>query len=153
MSHPFYIKARLFFSLALLLLNPLMPGSNKRSYILKETCSFWLQVFLSVYDLLLPLGIKRLKFSNLQSKMLPKCFFINFACKTVILKLAPDLTVGFIYLNEIHFKSSIQVFVLNFSQIEKQLEKKVEVHLKNYYDVTGQKASNYSIDIAQYFKK
>ena len=107
MSHPFYIKARLFFSLALLLLNPLMPGSNKRSYILKQTCSFWLQVFLSVYDLLLPLGIKRLKFSNLQSKMLPKCFFINFACKTVILKLAPDLTVGFIYLNEIHFKSSI----------------------------------------------
>ena len=107
MSHPFYIKARLFLSLALLLLNPLMPGSNKRSYILKQTCSFWLQVFLSVYDLLLPLGIKRLKFSNLQSKMLPKCFFINFACKTVILKLAPDLTVGFIYLNEIHFKSSI----------------------------------------------
>ena len=34
---------------------------SKRSYILKQTWSYWLQVCLSLYDLLLPPGIKRLK--------------------------------------------------------------------------------------------
>ena len=38
-----------------------MSGGNKRSYLLKQTGSFQVQVYLSMYDLLLPPGIKRLK--------------------------------------------------------------------------------------------
>ena len=41
-----------------------MPGGNKRSYVLKKTCSQKLQVFLSTYDLLLPPGIKGLNSSK-----------------------------------------------------------------------------------------
>ena len=37
-----------------------MSGGNKRSYLLKQTGSFQVQVYLSMYDLLLPPGIKRL---------------------------------------------------------------------------------------------
>ena len=37
---------------------PLTTGGNKRSYVLKQTCTFQLQVCLSVYDLLLPPDIK-----------------------------------------------------------------------------------------------
>ena len=40
--------------------NPLMSGGNETSYLLKQTCSFQQQVWLSTYDLLLPPGIKRL---------------------------------------------------------------------------------------------
>ena len=40
--------------------NSLMPGGNKRSYVLKQTCSFWLQLYLNTYDLLLSPGIKGL---------------------------------------------------------------------------------------------
>ena len=42
-------------------INPLMTGDNERSYILKQTCCFQLQVCLSKYDLLLPLRFKRVK--------------------------------------------------------------------------------------------
>ena len=41
--------------------NPLMSGGNKRSCVLKQTCSFWLQICLSTSDFLLPPGIKGLK--------------------------------------------------------------------------------------------
>ena len=37
-----------------------MPGDNKRSYVLKQTCSFWLQVSVSMYDLMLSPGIEGL---------------------------------------------------------------------------------------------
>ena len=39
-------------------LNPLMPGSSKRSYILKVNSSFWLWVCLSMFDLSQPPGMK-----------------------------------------------------------------------------------------------
>ena len=45
----------------IVILNPLMSGGNKMSYVLKQTCSFSLQVCLGTYDLLLPPCIKRLK--------------------------------------------------------------------------------------------
>ena len=38
--------------------NPLMPSGNKRSYVLKQTFSFLLEVCLSACDLLLPPGFK-----------------------------------------------------------------------------------------------
>ena len=38
--------------------NLLIPGGNKRSYVLKLTCSWRLKVCLSTYDLSLPPGIK-----------------------------------------------------------------------------------------------
>ena len=38
--------------------NPLMPSGNKRSYVLKQTFSFLLEVCLSASDLLLPPGFK-----------------------------------------------------------------------------------------------
>ena len=39
-------------------LNPLMSGGNKRSHTLKQTCTFKLQVYLSMYGLLLPPALK-----------------------------------------------------------------------------------------------
>ena len=39
---------------------PLLPGGNKSSYVLKQTCSWELQVYLSMYDLLLTPDIKEL---------------------------------------------------------------------------------------------
>ena len=42
-------------------LNLLMPGSNKRSYVLKQTYSYKLLVLVSTYDILLPSVIKGLK--------------------------------------------------------------------------------------------
>ena len=44
----------------------LMSGGNKKSYVLKQTCSFQLQVCLSAHDLLLPLGIKGLKLVSVE---------------------------------------------------------------------------------------
>ena len=44
----------------LLKVDPLMPGGNKRSYVLKQTYSLKLQVCLSTHDLLLPQNIKEL---------------------------------------------------------------------------------------------
>ena len=41
-------------------LNLLMPGSNKRSYVLKQTYSYKLLVLVSTYDILLPSVIKGL---------------------------------------------------------------------------------------------
>ena len=42
-------------------LNPLMPGGNEMSYILKQTGRFFVAGLLKyVYDLLLPPGIKEL---------------------------------------------------------------------------------------------
>ena len=41
-------------------INPLVSGGNKRSDVLKQTCNFYLEVCLSMYDLLLPLGMKGL---------------------------------------------------------------------------------------------
>ena len=41
-------------------INPLMPGGNKSLYVLKQACSFYLQIYLSTYDLLLPPDIKGL---------------------------------------------------------------------------------------------
>ena len=41
---------------AVFIFNPLEAGGNKRSYIPKQTCSFQVQVCLSMYDLLLPPG-------------------------------------------------------------------------------------------------
>ena len=38
--------------------NPSLPHGRKRLYVLKQTQSFQLQVFLRMYDLLLALGIK-----------------------------------------------------------------------------------------------
>ena len=49
------------FSLAVLPFNSPMPGCNKRWYILEINSIFWLEVCLSVFDLLLPPGIERLK--------------------------------------------------------------------------------------------
>ena len=49
------------------LISPLMPGVNKKAYVHKRTCSFYLQVCLSMYDLLLSSGIKRLKTTILYS--------------------------------------------------------------------------------------
>ena len=46
-------------------LNPLMAGDNKNSYVLKQTGSFWMQVCLRKYDLLLSQDIKRVKFMGL----------------------------------------------------------------------------------------
>ena len=40
------------------IVNPLVPGGNKSPYIFKETCSFYVQVCLSIYDILLPQCIK-----------------------------------------------------------------------------------------------
>ena len=45
-----------------------MPGGNKRSYVLKKTCSYKLHVCLSTYDFLLPPGIIGLTLT------LVKCF-------------------------------------------------------------------------------
>ena len=42
------------------ILKPQTPGGKKNSCILQQTCSFQLQVFLSMYDLSLPPGIKQL---------------------------------------------------------------------------------------------
>ena len=50
----------------------LMPAGNKRSYALKQTCSFQLQVCLSKYDLLLQPGIKEL--TIFAKKALPEMF-------------------------------------------------------------------------------
>ena len=36
-----------------------MSGGNKNSYVPKQTCSFYLQVCLTTYGLLLPTSIKR----------------------------------------------------------------------------------------------
>ena len=44
-----------------MLLNPIMHGGNKRSFILEHTCSIKLQVCSSMYDLMLPPCIKGLK--------------------------------------------------------------------------------------------
>ena len=48
-----------------------MPDSSKRPYVLKQTCSFWLQVCLSTCDLFFPPSIEWLKyilwFANLTS--------------------------------------------------------------------------------------
>ena len=38
---------------------PLMSGGNKNSYVPKQTCSFYLQVCLTTYGLLLPTSIKK----------------------------------------------------------------------------------------------
>ena len=38
--------------------NPLMPGGNKIPYTLNQTCSWKLQICLSVYDLLVTPGMK-----------------------------------------------------------------------------------------------
>ena len=43
-----------------------MPGGNKRSYIIKQTCSFQLQVCLSTFDLLLPPDIKGLRIYQIE---------------------------------------------------------------------------------------
>ena len=54
--------------------NPLMPCCNKRSYILKQTCSSKLQVCLSMCDLLLQQGNKASRDSilvNLNHQSLP----------------------------------------------------------------------------------
>ena len=39
-------------------INSLMSGGNNRSYILKQTCRFYVQPFVSMYDLLLAPDIK-----------------------------------------------------------------------------------------------
>ena len=43
---------------ALKIFDPLLPGVNKRAYIHKQTCSLNLQVWLSVYDVLISPGVK-----------------------------------------------------------------------------------------------
>ena len=58
-------------------LNPFIPSGNKRSYILKQTCSFYMQVCLSMYDLWLPPGTKELRELNI-------CETKNFEIKVVI---------------------------------------------------------------------
>ena len=40
--------------------NALMPGGNRMTYIFKQTCSLKLQICLSMYDLLLQLGLNQL---------------------------------------------------------------------------------------------
>ena len=45
-------------------LKPLMLSGNKRSHVLKQTCSEKFQVCLSTYDLLLPPSIKGLMVGN-----------------------------------------------------------------------------------------
>ena len=51
--------------------NPFKPGGNKRAYILKQTCSLNLQVCLSVYDILVPPGVKMgQKGANIQIHLL-----------------------------------------------------------------------------------
>ena len=47
-------------NIELMLLMLLIPGGNKKSYILKQLCSFQLQVCLSTHELFLPLRIKGL---------------------------------------------------------------------------------------------
>ena len=42
-------------------LNPFLPGETKGPYILKKTCILKLQVCLRMFDLLLPLGMERLR--------------------------------------------------------------------------------------------
>ena len=42
------------------IINLLLPGGSKRSYVLKQTYSFQLQVCLGRYDLLLPPGMNGL---------------------------------------------------------------------------------------------
>ena len=49
------------------IVNPLVPGGNKRPYIFKQTCSFYVQVCLSMYDILLPQFIKVLIVPSLVS--------------------------------------------------------------------------------------
>ena len=44
----------------LFIVDLLMPGDNKGSYVLKQTFTLKLQVSLSTYDFLLPPGIKEL---------------------------------------------------------------------------------------------
>ena len=50
------------FSLTVPPFNTLMPGGNKSSYIININSSFQSQFFLSLFNLLLPSGIKRLKY-------------------------------------------------------------------------------------------
>ena len=45
-------------------IKPLMSGSNRSPYVLKQTCCFNLQVCLSTYDLLLLPDIKRLNYDT-----------------------------------------------------------------------------------------
>ena len=54
----FFPLPHLCFSILAEIVNPLMPGGNKRSYIFRQTCSKKLKVCLSMYDLLLPPGVK-----------------------------------------------------------------------------------------------
>ena len=42
-------------------INPSESRGNKRSYTLKKTCSYKFQVCLSMFDLLLPTGLKGLR--------------------------------------------------------------------------------------------
>ena len=48
-----------------------MTGGNKRPCILTQTCSFYLQVYLSTYDLLLPPGIKGFKINQNNEETFP----------------------------------------------------------------------------------
>ena len=50
------------FVAAFAVLKGLMPDGSKMPYVLKQSCSFLLQVCLSTYDLFLPPGIKGFKF-------------------------------------------------------------------------------------------
>ena len=51
-------------------INPLESRGNKRSYTLKKTCSYKFQVCLSMFDLLLPTGLKGLRTIPKWNKMI-----------------------------------------------------------------------------------
>ena len=61
-----------------------MSCGNKRSCVLKQTCSFKLQVCLSTYDLLLPPGIKGSTFKSICLMAFSKIFVWKIFCKLLL---------------------------------------------------------------------
>ena len=59
--------------------NPLTGGGDKRSYVLKQTCCFYLQICLSTCDLLLPSGIKVLR-------LCAGDFSLSYPCNGVLIR-------------------------------------------------------------------